>query len=137
MFESLEISHVFPVPPNVIYESWLNEYEHSNMTGGLAHIEPFVGGKFDTWDGYIRGSNIELVPHEKIIQSWRTALFPESAPDSLLELNLESIGDNTLLTLTHTNIPVDQVEDCETGWIEYYFDPMLEYFGAENLIEDN
>ena len=137
MFESFEISHVFPVPAKVIYESWLNEFEHSNMTGGTAEIEPFVGGKFMAWDGFIRGSTIELVPNEKIALSWRTVHFPENAPDSYVELTLESIGDNTLLTLTHTNIPAGQLEDCETGWIEYYFDPMLEYFGAENLIEDN
>lgn len=137
MFESLEISHVFPVPPSVIYESWMNEYEHSNMTGGAALIEPFVGGKFVVWDGFIRGATIELVANVKIVQTWRTVHFPEDAPDSVVELALESIGDNTLLTLTHTNIPQGQLEDCETGWIEYYFDPMLEYFGAENLIEEN
>ena len=137
MYESLEISHVFPIPSSILYESWLNEYEHSNMTGGSANIEPFVGGKFIVWDGYIRGFNIELVPNKKIIQSWRTAHFPSDEPDSLLELNFESLGENTLLTLIHTNIPEGQLEDCETGWVEYYFDPMLEYFGAENLIEDN
>lgn len=115
----------------------MSEDEHADMTGGDASIDPFPGGKFSTWDGYIRGTTLELEPNKRIVQAWRTAHFPSEAPDSRVELTLEPMGDNTLLTLSHTNIPDGQRDDCELGWVEYYLEPMLEYFGATDIIEDD
>lgn len=137
MPESLEISHVLPAPPSAIYQAWLNEDEHADMTGGDASIDPVVGGKFSAWDGYIRGTTLDLEPTKRIVQAWRTAHFPAGAPDSQVEVTLEAVGEGTLITLSHTNIPDGQREDCELGWVEYYFEPMLEYFGAEDMIEES
>ena len=37
------------------------------------------------WDGYISGRNVELIPGERIVQTWRTSEFGVSDPDSNLE----------------------------------------------------
>jgi activator of HSP90 ATPase len=90
-----------------------------------------VGGEFEAWDGYIRGSNLELDDAKRIVQSWRTLEFNDDEPDSRLEILLEPVGNQTKLTLRHTGLPPNGGQ-YEQGWVENYFEPMKEYFTGLN-----
>jgi activator of HSP90 ATPase len=118
----------FPAKPEQIFKAWLSSNGHSAMSGSPAKVEPRVGGNFSAWDGYITGKTLELRPYSRIVQAWRTSEFADSDPDSKLVIELEAAGDGTVLTLTHTEIPADQVESYRSGWSEWYFEPMKEYF---------
>ncbi|GAB5409367.1 MAG: hypothetical protein BalsKO_17320 [Balneolaceae bacterium] len=97
------------------------------MTGGEASCTDYVGGTFTAWDGYISGTNISLIENKEIKQSWRTTEFTDSDDDSELIIRLKNIDEGCELTLIHSNIPEGQ-SDYKKGWIEYYFNPMKEYF---------
>lgn len=88
-----------------IYTAWFSSKGHSAMTGAGATITAVVGKKFTAWDGYISGTNLELIPHSKIVQAWRTTSFKDSDEDSNIEIILNEIKGKTELTLTHNNIP--------------------------------
>ncbi len=130
MAESFEVSATLPAPPRRVYEAWLSSDEHTAFTGGEAEVDPRVGGKFTAWDGYIEGVTVELEPHRRIVQTWRTSDFPDGSADSTLEVLLEETEDGTRLTLVHANLPDGQGDDYRQGWVDSYFDPMLEYFSA-------
>ena len=130
MSEQSELTVVLPASPERVYTAWLDSAGHGGFTGSPAVIDPRVGGRFTAWDGYITGETLELEPFHRIVQSWRTDEFPADAPDSRLEILLESQGEGTLLTLRHTQIPNGQAEQYEQGWRDYYFTPMLEFFSA-------
>ena len=83
---------------------------------------------FSAWDGYIFGTTLELTPNQRIVQAWRTSEFPEDAPDSHLEILLEEVAGGTKITLTHSNMPEDQVSSYRQGWEEFYFKPMKKFF---------
>jgi len=121
------VSMLLPATPEEIYTAWLSSEGHSDMTGSSASVSALVGGEFDAWDGYIHGKNLELIPGRRIVQSWRTSEFSTDEPDSLIEITLEPIGNQTRLTLRHTNLPPHGTQ-YEQGWVESYFDPMQEYF---------
>jgi uncharacterized protein YndB with AHSA1/START domain len=87
--ESFELSVELPVTAKRLYKAWLNGKEHSAFTGARATVVPKVGGRHTAWDGYIEGVTLELEPHRRIVQSWRTSEFPEGSEDSRLELLLE------------------------------------------------
>ena len=110
-----------------LYRAWLDSDLHSAMTGSPAHAEPEVGSSFTAWDGYISGANLELTPGKRIVQSWRTLEFEANEDDSRLELTLEPVDGNTLLTLTHSNLPSHGMQ-YEQGWIDNYFIPMKVHF---------
>jgi uncharacterized protein YndB with AHSA1/START domain len=129
--DSFEISTTLPASPRRIYEAWLSSDGHSAFTGGAAQIDPRVGGKHSAWDGYIEGTNLELEPYRRIVQSWRTTDFPASSHDSRLEIILKEIPAGTHLILKHSEIPSGQGQDYEQGWIDNYFEPMEKYFAAE------
>lgn len=122
------LSEIIPAKPAEIYRAWLSSAGHSAMTGSPAKVDGKLGGQFSAWDGYIFGKTLELTPDRYIIQAWRTSEFPAEAPDSHLEVLLEEVADGTKMTLTHNNLPEDQVESYRQGWEDFYFKPMKEYF---------
>lgn len=129
MKNGFTLSAFFDAKPSAIYKAWLSSKGHSAMTGSAAKVDGRVGGKFTAWDGYIFGSTLELTPNQRIVQAWRTSEFPDHALDSRLEILLEEVEGGTKVTLTHTDMPKDQVESYRQGWEDFYFKPMKEHFG--------
>ena len=115
-------------PPEVIYDNWMSSFGHTAMTGGIAHVDPTLGGKFDAWDGYINGQNLELEPGRRIVQSWRTRRFTPDDPDSTIEVLLKASANGTTLTLHHRNVPDEHTGYEKGGWQSSYFEPMKRRF---------
>jgi activator of HSP90 ATPase len=126
-----QISTVLPASPDEVYRAWLSSEGHTHMTGSSANITPRPGVEFEAWDGYITGRNLELEPGRRIVQAWRTTEFADDEPDSRVEVILEPEGEKTRLTLRHTGLP-EGGEQYEQGWIDNYFEPMLDYFIGKN-----
>ena len=126
-----ELSEVFPVPPERIYDAWLDSDGHTGMTGASARVDPRVGGEYEAWDGYITGRTLALEPGRRIVQTWRTSEFAESDPDSQIELLFEPVDGGTRLTLRHTNVPDGQTQYEDGGWQDSYWQPMRDYFGRD------
>ncbi len=122
-----------PGTPEEIYKAWLNSEEHAAMTGGEeASATPVVGAKHSAWDGYIWGRNVELIPNKRIVQTWRSTGFQEDDEDSILEIDLEASGEETILRMIHSKVP-NQEADVEKGWVDHYFEPMREYFSRKKV----
>ncbi len=128
MAMEFEISTTIPANPDEVYKAWLDSKGHSKMTGSKAKVSDKIGGGFAAWDGYISGTNLELKPGKKIVQSWRTSEFADSEEDSRIEITLAPAKGGTKLTLRHSNLPAHG-EQYRQGWADSYFDPMKEYFG--------
>ena len=124
------LAAIIPASPQEIYEAWLDGVAHSAMTGSEARMSDAIGEAVSAFDGYISGRNLELVPGERIVQSWRTAEFEEEHADSLITVTLEDADGGALLTLVHTNVPDELTSYEQGGWEEYYFEPMKAYFSA-------
>ena len=129
MKNGFELSIILPASQEEIYKAWLSTEGHTTLTGSPAQVDGRAGGKFSAWDGYIFGQTLELESPRRIVQAWRTSEFPEDAPDSRLEVVLEAVQGGTKLTLIHSDMPEEQVEDYRQGWEDFYFKPMREYFG--------
>lgn len=124
------LTTVIPATPQQIYEAWLDSEAHSEMTGGEASMSGEVGAEVSAWDGYITGSNLELVPGERIVQSWRTSKFTDEHEDSIITVMLEPVDGGTLLTLVHSNVPNEHRSYEQGGWESQYFEPMKVYFAG-------
>lgn len=128
MVRKLEMTLDLPVPPGRLYRDWLDSAAHSSFTGSPALMSSELNEEYTAWDGYIKGKNLELQAPKRIKQTWRTTDFPEDAPNSLLELVFEPVGEHTRLILRHSDIPDGQADQYEEGWMDYYFNPMREYY---------
>jgi uncharacterized protein YndB with AHSA1/START domain len=134
------LTAIIPASPREIYDTWLDSAGHSEMTGGDAAMSDEIGAKVSAWDGYISGRNLELVPGERIVQSWRTTQFTDDHDDSLITVTLEDTNGDTRLTLIHSNVPDEQTSYERSGWQTHYFEPMIAYFsnlGGEKEEEED
>ena len=120
--------HEFEASPEEIFNAWMDSEKHSAMIDG----ESIIGKEdYSAWNGYITGKNLEIVPFQKIKQSWRTSEFPEEQEDSIIEIELVPIGNSrTKFTLYHYNLS-DTDMQYKQGWMDYYFVPMEKYFNID------
>jgi activator of HSP90 ATPase len=114
--------------PHEIYEALMDSKKHAAFTGDTAKISRKVGGKFSTFGGYADGVNLELVPDEKIVQTWRAGDWPEGHY-SKVTFTLEKAPGGTRLTFTQSDVPEDRYDDISQGWQDYYWTPMKETLG--------
>jgi uncharacterized protein YndB with AHSA1/START domain len=125
------LTTTIPASAQDIYDAWLDSLAHTEMTGSEAVMSDQVGDEVEAWDGYITGRNLELIPGERIVQSWRTRQFTDEHEDSIITLTLEKTEDGTLLTLVHSNVPKEMITYEQGGWHKHYFEPMQEYFAKD------
>ncbi len=129
--ESIRVSAVIPAGPQQVFDAWMSSAGHTAMTGSAATVGERPGTSFTAWDGYISGKTLEMDPPRRILQSWRTTDFAEEDPDSSLEVLLEKVKGGTRITLVHTEIPAGQGGEYRKGWLDFYFRPMKDHFGAQ------
>ncbi len=115
----------FKASPHDIYEALMDSQKHAKFTGDKASISRKVGGKFSVFDGYAEGVNLELMPDDKIVQTWRASDWPDGHYSKVTFL-LKEITGGTRLTLTQTGVPAEQYDDISQGWRDYYWAPMKE-----------
>ena len=114
----------FKASPHAVYELLMDSKKHSVLAGDQAKISRSVGGKFTVGD-YIEGVNLELVPDEKIVQTWRYSDWPKDHY-SRATFALKKMEGGTRLTFTQSGVPEEFYEDIKQGWIDYYWTPMKE-----------
>jgi activator of HSP90 ATPase len=119
---------LIPATPDEVYNAFIEAKKHSAFTGSKATCDPKIGGAFTAWDGYISGSNLELVKGKKIVQEWSTTDWPDKFPPSRLELTFKEAKGGTEISMIHSNVPAEQADDLAEGWNEFYWKPMKEYF---------
>jgi len=127
-FRTLKQKVVIPATPEDVYNAIIEGKRHSEFTGSKATSDPKVGGKFTAWDGYIFGKYIELEKGEKIVQEWATTECPEGYPPSIFELKFNKVTGGTEIEMTHSKVPEEQADDYESGWEDFYWKPLKEYF---------
>jgi len=115
----------FKASPHDVYEALMDSKKHSQFTGDKAIISRKVGGKFSAFDGYSEGTNLELIPDSKIVQTWRASDWPEGHYSKVTFI-LNEVNGGTRLDFTQTGIPEEQQKDVSQGWRDYYWAPMKE-----------
>ena len=118
---------VFKTTPDGIYQALTDAPSFSKMTGAPAEISPDPGGAFSLFGARIVGRNVELVPRQRIVQSWRSQGWASGAW-SIVNFEIQEQGPETRLILDHTGFPDGQAESLRSGWDEHYWEPLKKLF---------
>ena len=106
----------------------MDETKHSEFTGSEANINRDIKGKFEVFEGYCHGYNIELIAGKKIVQAWH--FLEDGWPNdhfSICTFLFEPNGEGTKLTFTQGGVPDHKIEALTVGWNEFYWEPMQAY----------
>ena len=129
MPDSFQVEMLVAAEPQRVFSAWLDPKEHATFTGGgEAVVEPWNGGRFIAWDGYIHGILLGVDTGVRIVQTWRTSEFPPEARDSRVTVEFDAVRGGTRVRIRHSDLPPSQVKRYEKGWIEHYLKPLVRYF---------
>ncbi len=128
---------IIPATPEEVYEAFVDPKKHCAFTDSKATGEAKIGGEFTAWDGYIFGKFLEFEPGKRLVQEWQTTEWPEGYPPSRFELTFKEVPEGTEISMVHSNIPKQQKEELAEGWIDFYWNPLKEYFQKENKSKAN
>lgn len=110
--------------PKAVYEILLGSEKFSEMSGGApAVISGEVGGEVSLFGGAIQGLNVELVAGQRVVQTWRSADWPDGV-HSLVRFELSADGSNTKVSFDQVGHPAEAEEHLSAGWQKMYWDPM-------------
>ena len=119
---------IIPASPKEVYDAYVDPKKHSEFTDAKATGKPIVGGKMTSWDGYIFGKYLQLEEGKCIVQEWTTTDWEDGYGPSKLELTLKAVPEGTELNMVHSNVPKEQADEIAGGWIEFYWNPLKEFF---------
>lgn len=123
MSEVIKQTVIFKASPHEVYEALMDEDRHSSFTNSEAQISRAVGGEYSAYDGYISGKNLELVPDQKIVQTWRTVDWPEGYFSEVTFL-FTLVPEGTQLDFTHADLLAGTAAEFTQGWIDNYWEPL-------------
>src|SRR5213592_974637 len=117
MPDSFQLEMIVAAEPQRVFSAWMDSREHAAFTGGgEAIVEPWAGGRFTAWDGYMHGIFLGVEPGKRIFQTWRTSEFNPESRDSRLTVEFEPARGGTRVRIRHGDLPLDQVKRYEKGW---------------------
>jgi activator of HSP90 ATPase len=108
----------FEAPIEHIYQTLTDSNGISAFTLAPATMDNKPGGLFSILDGAISGTQVEIIPLKKIVQTWRFQTWPEKHY-STVTWNFTEERGGTLVILTQTDIPSSDLERTRNGW--YFF----------------
>jgi activator of HSP90 ATPase len=121
--------YTLPATPEEVYMALTNPLTLELWTGDEVVMGTGPGSEFSLWGGSIVGKNLEFEQDKKIVQQWYFDGEPEI---SIVTIKLHPGNNNTTsVEVRHTNIPDKEYDDFASGWDEYYFGPLADFFEGE------
>lgn len=125
---SIQYSDEFHCSPQDLFEAIVKEERVSVFTQSAAKIDARAGGQFVLFGGNVTGIIKNLVPYERIEKAWRFSSWTEGHYSDVV-ITITPQGSETTLSLTQTNVPVQDAERTHSGWKDHYFQRMKMILG--------
>ncbi len=111
--------------PSDIYSALTNPYTIELWSGYHSEMSTEPGSEFSLWEGDITGKNLEFVQDRKVVQEW---YFGDQSEKSIVTIIINADGENSQVTVEHTNIPDDEFAQISEGWREFYIGAIINFF---------
>lgn len=93
-------------------------------SGDEAVIENKVGGRFEMFDGWVKGTVIKTSENE-LAYTWKEENWEQPSEVHYL-LKADEAG--TKVILHHTGLPgEEEMNSHKSGWTDFFFDPMEDF----------
>ena len=121
----------FPCTAAQFYQDFMDSEAHSAIIGAPTEISGEIGGQFSAFDGYCHGENLELIPGQRIVQTWIAEQdnWPEGHVSKII-LELQAIEEGVSLRFVHENVPLDAADGIAQGWYDFYWNNMQQRYSA-------
>ena len=96
-------------------------------SGEDAVLENRVGGRFEMFDGWVKGTVLKTSDKE-LAYTWKPGDWAEDVKTSEVHYLLKEDEAGTKVILHHTGFPnEDEMKSHKNGWTDFFFDPMEDF----------
>jgi len=131
MPRTIHLAASLPVPPDKLFDMYLDPVRHAAFTGAPVSIAAQAGAEFRAFNNALQGTILQVVPKRLIVQSWRAAHWKAGDLDSTLILTFWPERRGARIELVHVNVADHDFAGVSEGWEHYYWTPWREYLKRE------
>ncbi len=124
MVKSIKQTYYINALVNEVWMALVDPKYIDEWGGGPAKMSDKEGYEFELWGGDIWGKNIKVIQNKKLVQEWFGGNWDKP---SIVTFELSTRDKDTLIKLTHIDVPDAEFSEIEKGWKEYYFEPLKDY----------
>jgi uncharacterized protein YndB with AHSA1/START domain len=116
--------------PNEVFDALTNAKTIIAWSGGQkGKVEPTIGGKFEFFDGWVKGTVLAYERGKRLSYTWLPNEWPAGTLPSVVKYTFVKAAKGTRVTLTHSGFPnATELSQHKSGWIEHVFDPLKKHF---------
>lgn len=127
MSHKLEIEILLPATPTQVMQMLTEQKQMEIWSGEEVVFEAKEGGNVELFGGWMSGE-VKSIGASELSYTWRTADWNEETEDSLVHFVLKASGEQTVVSLSHSNLPdEEEVKSHKTGWFDFFFTPLEDY----------
>jgi uncharacterized protein YndB with AHSA1/START domain len=127
--KSINQTYTIAATPAEVWRALTEPELIEEWSGADAKFEPTVGVEYSLWDGSIVGKIVKIVPHQKLVQTWKPDDW--TIENSVVTFTLTPTDDGTLVELLHENVEEFDFEGTTEGWDLYYLGAIKRMFEAK------
>ena len=111
-------TYMIAAPTEDVWRALTDPRIIQEWSGAVAEFPLQVGATYSLWDGSIGGEILEVVPGERLVQTWKPADWTRQ--DSFVRFTLVPEEGTTRVDLVHENVEEADYEGTDEGWDIYY-----------------
>lgn len=123
--KTIRLHYFINATPEEVFSAITNPFTIELWSGYPAQMEAREGTEFSIFEGDIAGLNKKVIENEQLVQEW---YFGDNPDESIVTIDLKAHQLGTKVSLEHTNIPDEELEDFLEGWNIYYWGAIKDFF---------
>lgn len=129
---SIKTSFIIYATPDKVFEALTDTGIIAAWSGEIGVVENKAGGKFELFDGWVKGEVITFKPRKELSYTWKASEWSKNTPASIVKYTFKEHAAGTELFLEHTQLPsTEEADKHNSGWIDYVFEPLNDYFTSQ------
>ncbi len=123
----LKLEFILPGKPKRVMELLTDAKLIRKWSGGEAVVENKAGGRFEMFDGWVKGEVLKTGNNE-LVYTWKISEWPDDTTPTEVHYLLKDDEAGTKVILRHRGFPnEEEMKSHKAGWTDYFFDPMEDF----------
>jgi activator of HSP90 ATPase len=126
--KSFSLSASFPCSAEEVFTAFTQTRRIIMWSGQSGKIQSIIGGRFELFDGWVKGIVLAYEPGKRLSFTWKPAEWNKEAQTSLVKIRFTSTRIGSNLVLRHSGFPnISELQSHREGWQEFVFNPLKVY----------
>lgn len=129
---SISMSITIKAKPADVFNALTDSKSILRWSGQRAKVEATIGGKFEMFDGWVKGKVLAYQAGKILSYTWHPTDWSKETEPSIVKYKFSASGRNTKVLLTQSGFPNETSrKEHHRGWSKHVFDPLKEFFESQ------